>query len=118
MKPGTRWTYSEQAIFSRMWREDVPIKAICAELGRTKGAIQEQRERMGLPTRRCARVYHFTVHLTAEETRVLRSGAGRNRTSMASYLRSLLRRDAGVCGGSVVVHHDRGERTVIMGAGN
>lgn len=107
-----RWTPHKKTMLRTLWHEGVGVKIICAELGCSKGSIQDQRKKLGLPTRRSICAYRITLNLDGDEERAIRRGASRRRTSLSTYLRSLIRRDASTAGGSVVVSHG-GERRVV-----
>lgn len=90
------WTDREITILRRLWLTGTQIKIIAEELGRSPSAVKKKRAEIGLNTRRDhGQNQGLRVNVSPSLYRSIRRRATERGSSVADYLRMLIKRDVG-----------------------
>jgi hypothetical protein len=93
----TVWNDDKRRDLRAMWVAGTQIKIIAETLGVGEKAVKDERLRQKLATRRpnLGNSILFRLQLTADDAKLLRTGARRRGSTKADFLRYLIRRNEG-----------------------
>lgn len=109
-----RWTNNVNELLKKRWYEGLTIKAICFEIGCSQASLKTQRRKLKLKSRHSPTTdgSYLKIRINSDLYVSASRMAFSRHSTLAEYVRMLIRRDVGVSGNVVV--HDKNEQSRIV----